>query len=77
MVVNFITFHMIYCDKIGIQCITTWYDFRMAIFEHMTKFHFSISATDEYSFYLSTLEAALTYLKSGENKVSYSDCVSL
>lgn len=38
----------------------------MANFEYMTQFHFAKSSMDEYSFYISTLEAALYYVKSGE-----------
>lgn len=38
----------------------------MANFEYMTQFHFSKSSTDDYSFYMSTLEAALFFVKSGE-----------
>ena len=38
----------------------------MANFQYMTQFHFSKSSSDDYSFYLSTLEAALAYINSGE-----------
>ncbi|XP_067934302.1 ankyrin repeat domain-containing protein 27-like isoform X2 [Watersipora subatra] len=42
--------------------IPTW----VASFEYMSQFHFSKSRLNEYSFYMSTLEAAIFYLQSGE-----------